>query len=97
MATERISEEGKKRGRGRPRIYASDAERVREYDRRNRLLRSQIAELKEAFTQATERGRCVRLMGHLPDEPAEWIPLVIERLAGSNLVVCRREKPEGQE
>jgi hypothetical protein len=71
----------------RPKQYASNAERQRAYRERQQLLIDQVEELKAALCGAAERGRSAkRLTNHLPDNPADWIPMLVGRLNATKLV-----------
>ncbi len=54
------------------------------------MLIGQLEELKNALSDACERGRAARVTNRLPDPPQQWVPELIFRLQAANLVAYDR-------
>lgn len=70
----------------------SNAQRQKAFRERYKLTRSHLDALREALTEACERAESTYLTDHLPDNPNEWIPILIKRLDGAKLVVFRKKR-----
>jgi hypothetical protein len=80
-----------------PALRNSNAERQARFRERNNVLRRDLAALLEEFRralEATEGKSAARLALRLPEDPAEWVPELTERLRSVKLIVARRHKPE---
>jgi hypothetical protein len=79
---------------GRKRVHRDRAAKQRAYRERVALRGSGAALLKEALTQACERGWSTFLTNRLPEEADAWMRLLAERLDGYKLVAFEVEDPE---
>ncbi len=76
-----------------PETPREKSRQMRYYEKREQAL-THLAEFQFALESALDRGRCPKLLSHLPEDPSAWLKAATAILNDVKLIACKRDDRE---